>query len=64
MAELDLENGETVIMAEWATGSYVNSWEKSFIFLRAPKLYLTAKFVYVEKGWLNTKRELFVISMY
>ena len=30
LAELDLENGETVIMAEWATGSYVNSWEKSF----------------------------------
>ena len=31
LAELDLPEGTTVIMAEWATGSYVDSWEKSFL---------------------------------
>jgi len=31
LAELDLQEGATVIMAEWATGSYVDSWEKSFL---------------------------------
>ncbi|MGI1659026.1 MAG: hypothetical protein ACRKFN_08630 [Desulfitobacterium sp.] len=31
LAELDLPEGATVIMAEWATGSYVDSWEKSFL---------------------------------
>ena len=27
---LDLKEGETVIMAEWATGKYVENWEKTF----------------------------------
>jgi hypothetical protein len=31
LAELDLQEGSTVIMAEWATGSYVDGWEKSFL---------------------------------
>ncbi|MEG6522355.1 hypothetical protein [Desulfotomaculum sp. 1211_IL3151] len=31
LAELELPEGTTVIMAEWATGSYVDSWEKSFL---------------------------------
>ena len=31
LAGLDLPEGTTVIMAEWATGSYVDSWEKSFL---------------------------------
>lgn len=31
LAEIDLQEGTTVIMAEWATGSYVESWEKSFL---------------------------------
>lgn len=31
LAELELPEGATVIMAEWATGSYVDSWEKSFL---------------------------------
>ncbi|SHK13923.1 hypothetical protein [Desulforamulus aeronauticus] len=31
LAELGLPEGTTVIMAEWATGSYVDSWEKSFL---------------------------------
>lgn len=31
LAELDLPEGAAVIMAEWATGSYVDSWEKSFL---------------------------------
>lgn len=28
---INLKNGETVIMAEWARGSYMDSWEKSFM---------------------------------
>ena len=31
LAEFDLQEGTAVIMAEWATGSYVDSWEKSFL---------------------------------
>lgn len=31
LAEIDLPEGTSVIMAEWATGSYVDSWEKSFL---------------------------------
>ena len=31
LAEIDLREGETIVMAEWATGSYVDSWEKSFL---------------------------------
>lgn len=31
LAGLDLPEGTTVIMADWATGSYVDSWEKSFL---------------------------------
>ena len=31
LAEVDLREGTTVIMDEWATGSYVDSWEKSFL---------------------------------
>ena len=31
LAELDLQEGTAVIMAEWATGSYVDSWEQSFL---------------------------------
>ncbi len=27
---IDLKNGETVIMAEWATGQYVESWKDIF----------------------------------
>lgn len=29
--KISLKNGETVIMAEWAKGSYMENWEKSFI---------------------------------
>lgn len=38
MAELNLQEGETIIMAEWATGSYVDSWEKSFLAYGAQNL--------------------------
>lgn len=31
LARLPLAEGSSVIMAEWATGKYVQSWEKSFI---------------------------------
>ncbi|MDF3000839.1 MAG: hypothetical protein K0Q48_958 [Bacillota bacterium] len=31
LAEIDLQEGTNVIMAEWATGSYVDNWEKSFL---------------------------------
>lgn len=30
-AEIDLPEGTSVVMAEWATGSYVESWERSFL---------------------------------
>ena len=28
--KIGIRKGETVIMAEWATGDYVSRWEKSF----------------------------------
>lgn len=31
LAELELPEGAAVIMAEWATGAYVDSWEKAFL---------------------------------
>ncbi len=31
LAELDLPEGTSVVMAEWGIGSYVESWEKSFL---------------------------------
>lgn len=31
LAEVDLQEGTAVIMAEWATASYVDSWERSFL---------------------------------
>ncbi len=31
LKRINLKNGETVIMAEWANGSYMDNWEKSFM---------------------------------
>ncbi|MDD4565032.1 MAG: hypothetical protein PHE79_06090 [Eubacteriales bacterium] len=31
LAEIDLQEGEAMIMAEWATGLYVDNWERSFL---------------------------------
>jgi hypothetical protein len=31
MGEFKLKEGETVIMAEWATGFYVDNWERAFL---------------------------------
>jgi hypothetical protein len=31
LKKIDLKSGETIIMAEWASGRYVENWEKSFL---------------------------------
>lgn len=31
LGEIDLDEGTTIIMAEWATGFYVDDWEKNFL---------------------------------
>jgi hypothetical protein len=31
IAEIQLSEGTEIVMAEWALGSYVDSWEASFI---------------------------------
>ncbi|WP_407307758.1 hypothetical protein [Desulfosporosinus sp. SB140] len=31
LLKLEMKDGETAIMAEWATGSYVDNWEKAFL---------------------------------
>jgi hypothetical protein len=31
LGEIEMKEGETVIMAEWATGFYVDDWERAFM---------------------------------
>ncbi|MEG3072372.1 MAG: hypothetical protein RQM92_17405 [Candidatus Syntrophopropionicum ammoniitolerans] len=31
LGEIELGRGETVIMVEWATGFYVDDWERTFL---------------------------------
>ncbi|MTI54243.1 hypothetical protein [Geosporobacter ferrireducens] len=36
LGKIALEKGETIIMAEWATGSYVENWEQTFMSVNTP----------------------------
>lgn len=36
--KIKLNSGETIIMSEWATGSYVENWERNFISLKSTTL--------------------------
>ncbi len=42
LAEIDLQEGANVIMAEWAVGSYVENWENSFLSYGAQALSSTS----------------------
>lgn len=49
LAELSLPEGASVIMAEWATGSYVESWEKSFLSYGAQTLSDSSLRIFFQK---------------